>query len=335
MKKEDLFASLENIDANFIEEAENYHGSKLNNPLFMYIGMAASVLVVACVAGLFLFLNNREEAVVQTDIERMTIIETVTYGTGATEVSKETFNAREDRIKMIKALGSEIPLDAVLVGLTPSDSEYLNGYIGYYIPEDQDAWKNAINNTMKHVRDKKYDIFPEEAILPIVVLWEHDGIRDYWSLGVDGSLWGCHHTDDTEPYTKNYVAPEDAVELVSLLKQTYEFFEISPVRPEQLGEITYAELTVKGKTYTLDDPVKLKYLENTLKKGKRKGASGCPFAGLKLRFADGTAITICIAWDGCGVWHSDGMYFRYGNSDDAKSVFALFGIDLYQLPKSN
>ena len=204
-----------------------------------------------------------------------------------------------------------------------------------YIPEDQDAWKNAINNTMKHVRDKKYDIFPEEAILPIVVLWEHDGIRDYWSLGVDGSLWGCHDTDDTEPYTKNYVAPEDAVELVSLLKQTYEFFEISPVRPEQLGEITYAELTVKGKTYTLDDPVKLKYLENTLKKGKRNGATGCPFAGLKLTFADGTAITICIAWDGCGVWHSDGMYFRYGNSDDAKSVFALFGIDLYQLPMSN
>ena len=137
------------------------------------------------------------------------------------------------------------------------------------------------------------------------------------------------------PFSKHYIAPEDAKELAALLRQVYDFFGINPIGPEEISDITSAELTVKGKTYTLDDKTKLEYLEKTLRNAKPNGASGCPWATLKMTKKDGTVITISLACDGCAVWNSDGMHYKYGNSDTTESVYALFGIDLSKLHMSN
>ena len=60
------------------------------------------------------------------------------------------------------------------------------------------------------------------------------------------------------------------------------------------------------------------------------GGSGCFFELLKLTLKNGEGITLAIAGDGCGVWHSDGIYYDYG-STKAHDVFGLFGLDLDDL----
>ena len=54
MRKEDFFRTLENIDDNYISEAENYKAPKISSKLMTYIGIAASLLMVAGVIGLAL-----------------------------------------------------------------------------------------------------------------------------------------------------------------------------------------------------------------------------------------------------------------------------------------
>ena len=138
MRREDFFASLEIIDANYIDEAEHYQGSKLNNPLFMYIGMAATVLVVAGCAVLFFLMNNREDASVETAVETKTVTERIINGTGASDVTKETFNDTDDRIRMLHKNNVEIPDGTVAVLMFLSEAEHLEGFEGWYAPEDQE-----------------------------------------------------------------------------------------------------------------------------------------------------------------------------------------------------
>ena len=59
--------------------------------------------------------------------------------------------------------------------------------------------------------------------------------------------------------------------------------------------------------------------------------SGCPWATLRLTFADGNMVTVALASDGCNIWQSDGVYYKYGNREDAEKMFALFGINLAKL----
>lgn len=338
MRKEDFFTSLENIDENFIEEAEQYQGSKLNNPLFMYIGMAASVLVVACVAGIFLFENKKAE-IDGTEVETALSSEVIINGTGATEVTKEKYNTAEERIKLLKPMAMEtgIPDDTVAVIVHPSGSVYLDGLEGWYAPEEQDVWKSAIKTAVSHAQDKEYEVYPHADMMPIKFFWKHDGIEDNWTLAYDGSLWGESYVNGSSSglFSKNYISPEDAAPVAALLKQIYDFFGIDPITPDQIGDITYAELTLRGKTYTLDDKVKLSYLGTTLKKGELTTPSGCPWATLKLTRSDGTTISLSLAWDGCAIWHSDGKHYRYGDYKAAESIFQLFGIDMQHILDSN
>lgn len=47
MKKEDLFELMGNIDEKYVVEAENYKKAKIDTRIFKYIGIAASVILVA------------------------------------------------------------------------------------------------------------------------------------------------------------------------------------------------------------------------------------------------------------------------------------------------
>lgn len=44
-----------------------------------------------------------------------------------------------------------------------------------------------------------------------------------------------------------------------------------------------------------------------------------------LSLKNGENISVAVAVDGCGIWHSDGIYYDYG-SEKARDVFALFGL---------
>ena len=340
MRKEDFFRTLENIDDNYISEAENYKAPKISSKLITYIGIAASLLMVAGVIGLALYMNNNSAVIEMSDVETQLVPTNVGIDpTGAVSTSNETFKDPTDKMSMIHAVGTDIPEDTVVVYLRLSSSAYLNGEMGWYAPENQDEWKKAIDDAVSRAQDKE-GALPAADSVPISVSWFHKGYwdnnggSDYWELAKDGSLWGYREPNDV-PFSKHYIAPEDAKELVALLRQVYDFFGINPIGPEEITDITSAELTVKGKTYTLDDKTKLDYLEKTLRNAKPNGASGCPWATLKMTKKDGTVITISLACDSCAVWNSDGMHYKYGNSDTTESVYALFGIDLSKLHMSN
>lgn len=240
---------------------------------------------------------------------------------------QETSNLQNDGIPDSRKnlLFGDIPDGTVAVVFTPTQPNIGN----IYIPDNQDEWKSAITGVMNHLQDKEYDVFPDADMKPIQFFWVHDGIEDRWTLGNDGSLWGDHLIPEgSVPFTNNYIAPEDGSELAKLMMQAYDYLKISPVKNDQIVDIVRAELIIKDKSYVLDDPEGIKKLEETLKNGSRQGGTGCYFVLLKLYKSDGQTIDIAIAADGCAVWHSDGVFYKYGGSDASQKLFNLFGIDL-------
>lgn len=222
-------------------------------------------------------------------------------------------------------ISGDIPDNTVAVIFTPTQPRIGNAYI----PEDQEGWKKAITKALEHLKDKKYDVYPHSEMKPIYFYWTHDGITDTWTLGNDGSFLGEHSTGNGDnQFKNNYIAPEDASELAKLMMQAYERLEIDPVEPGQISDIVRAELIVKDKSYVLEDADGVKKLEEALKGGKRETASGCPFELLRLYKKDGRAIDVAIATDGCAIWHSDGIYYKYGDSGKAEEIFKLFGVTL-------
>lgn len=219
----------------------------------------------------------------------------------------------------------DVPDNTVAVIFTPTQPHIG----GMYIPENQDDWKKAISVATGHLKDKKYDVYPWADMKPIYFQWTHDGITDTWTLGNDGSFLGEHQTGSGDDLFKNnYIAPEDAAELAKLMNQAYERLEINPVEPGQINDISKAELIVKDKSYVIEDPDSVRKLEEVLKSGKRQTGTGCSFEVLRLYRKDGSKIDIAIATDGCAVWHSDGIYYKYGENGKAEAIFKLFGIDL-------
>lgn len=220
---------------------------------------------------------------------------------------------------------SDVPDNTVAVIFTPTQPHIG----GMYIPDDQDEWKKAITAATGHLKDKKYDVYPWSDMKPISFLWTHDGITDSWTLGNDGSFLGEHSTGNgDEQFKNNYIAPGDAADLAKLMLKAYELLEINPITPEKISDVIRAELIVKNKSYVLEDQNGIKKLEEALKNGKREPGSGCSFELLRLYNKGGQTLDIAIATDGCAVWHSDGVYYKYGESGKADEIFKLFGVTL-------
>lgn len=58
MKKEELFDLMGKIDEQYIEEAEEYKAKRVNPRLITYIGIAASVIIVAAIIGVIMQVNR-------------------------------------------------------------------------------------------------------------------------------------------------------------------------------------------------------------------------------------------------------------------------------------
>lgn len=246
------------------------------------------------------------------------------------EKSAEENTAAYARMHLLRYVCDEYPDDTVIVSVKPSEAIYLAGGDGGYVPEDQDAWKKAVEDATSRLQDKTYDVFPWIEMLPVCVGWYHDGLVDTWTLNKDGSLWGTHSPDD-DIFSKNYIAPEDAAPLAAMIMEVYDFLEIDPIEPAQIGEIRSAELTADGETRFLDDPDALKMLGDTLRSAEfLPGGSACFWELLTLSMEDGSTITLALAGDGCSVWLSDGIAWQYERGT-AADLFALFGVDLRQL----
>lgn len=327
MKNEELQKAQVKSDAGRAVKAGNSNDTS-NSPFMLFAIMTAAVILITGIICAVVLINGNKED--KPDASSGTAVSS-SEGAG----SAASDNTSDERIKLLHKEGTyEAPDDTVVISLHISSLQYLDGYSGLYVPEDQKAWKDAINKALEKVKDKKYTTFPDNELLPVTVYWRaHDGgTGDWWRLNYNGSLWGEHMEGGvSKTYKNNYIAREDGEELAALIKQTCEVFGINPIQPEQIGNISSAELILNGKTYTLEDRVKLGYLSDTLKNAKSVDSSSCGWAMLKMTRSDGKVIVLSLARDGCGVWHSDGKYYRYGDAQTARSIYSLFGVDLSKI----
>ena len=320
MRNDTFFAILNDIDDKYIEEAENYK-KKSTMPLF--ISIAASAILLAGIVTAII--QSNKDNIIETASEE-TVQETILE----THSKTITNNAVFARNHLLNYLNGDYPDDTVILSVTLSDATSLNGSKGGYIPEDQEALKAALTEATKHKQDKVYKSFPWEDMLPIEVYFCHDGITDNWILASDGSLWGGQTSDTTDydPQKNNYIPAEHAKQLAEKVMESYNFLEIAPITPDQIGDISSAELNVEGSSYILTDKQKLKTLKDDLSNAKSNTPSGCSWGILELTLEDGRNITLALASDSCAIWHSDGKYYRYKNAEE---VYELFGIDLAKL----
>lgn len=196
---------------------------------------------------------------------------------------------------------------------------------GGYVPINQTEWENAINTATAHLQSMNQKD-PWETFEPICVSWIHGEYEDVWQLCEDGSLWGCHDYEG-DIHADNYIAPEDAVELVTLLREAYDELDINPIAPEQIKHVMAAELTIDGKSYYLDDREQLSGITGYLSEGERIRNSRCFWQLLKLALDNGETLEIALAGDGCDIWHSDGIYWKFekGRASEILEMFKVNG----------
>lgn len=319
MNTDRFFTLITDIDDKYIEEAENYKAKTSKLPVF--ISIAASALVLAGIAVTAVKLQKAGQIGTDETVPETAVIES------AVEIKEYYF------LHLRNYLLGEYPDDTVILSITPSDAEYLNGSKGGYIPDNQDELKAALSKATAHTEDRQYEQFPWEDMQPIEVYYRHDGITDNWIVANDGSLWGSRTSDTTEydPFKNNYIPKEYAQDLVQLVMQHYPILDINPISPDKIGNIREAVLKVDGQYYTLTDKQKLRQLKEALTTSEPTAPSGCSWCILELESTDGQIIRISLANDSCAIWHSDGKYYRYGSSDKAEEVYKLFGIDLSKL----
>ncbi len=265
-----------------------------------------------------------EENIGVPEKEQTTEEQSNTENTTDNSVNDETTNPENLRMNLLVYVNNEYPADKVVVSVKPTEALYLGYGAGGYVPANQTEWENAINAVTARVQSKD-QVDPWETFEPIYVSWTHGEYEDVWQLCNDGSLWGWH--DYEAPLrTDNYIAPEDAVELVELLKKAYAELALNPILPDQIRQIASAELVIDNKSYYLDDTEKLLSLEGYLSQTERVRDSSCLWSILRLTTNGGEVIEIALARDGCNIWHSDGMYYRFGI--ETNEIYQMFGVDL-------
>ena len=104
--------------------------------------------------------------------------------------------------------------------------------------------------------------------------------------------------------------------------------EYTAFHPNDIYDITDAELVVNYTKYPILDKDNLSLIETMLSKAqKMKGGSACPFtASIILTRKDGTQGMITLATDSCAVFRSEETYYDYSDGDNSK-MYSYFGID--------
>ena len=93
MKKEDLFELMGNIDEQYIVEAENYHKAKIDQRIFKYIGIAASVILVTGLLAVLIAVIGKGLSTTSPKETYSTTMATTGQSYEATEDTEETTTA--------------------------------------------------------------------------------------------------------------------------------------------------------------------------------------------------------------------------------------------------
>jgi len=199
----------------------------------------------------------------------------------------------------------------VAVMLRPTERIDVDGW-AYCLPADQATWQEAWDAVVSRAEDRR-----QATTSCGICITRND---QFWTVTQDGAMEG----------RGGYIAPEDARELVELIRELTDAMEYEAVRPEDLRGIVTATLELDGSTYVMTDPEPLSRIESLLTNATETyGMSSCWYTSLlTLTLSDGSEKTISIATDSCGMYLSDGMCFRFANGNE--EFYSYFGVTLYE-----
>lgn len=189
---------------------------------------------------------------------------------------------------------------------------YSGDKLAYLIPEDQDAFWNALENAADGmIRDR----YSGEGTQPLG--WNVTYQDEHWEFYTDGSLVGHG----------NWIPAEYTQELLALVKaEIYAVGLKEGLRPDTVGRIVSATFDMYEKQ-TITDWQYLRELEAFLKTSEPLGYMGmCPLGGIiTLQMANGETYTIAMASDGCPGWVSGGVYYAFEVDSYGVGIAKIFG----------
>lgn len=186
------------------------------------------------------------------------------------------------------------------------------GRFYYIIPENQEDFFAAYNQAAEEFSNEERE-WPGDAGWSL----EYKGTNLY--AGRDGSLY---------TWSSGCIDGKPAETLFALCLQAIRDTGIEePVLSGDLVGIRKVTLEWNG-THTVTDWATLKRIESWLVNSEEMtGASACPMSALMtVELQNGETKTIAMATDDCGVWMSQGVYYRYALDGEGNQAFySIFG----------
>jgi hypothetical protein len=219
----------------------------------------------------------------------------------------------------IGPLYSQTDPTLISIMVQPTGITRSGDHLSYVIPENQDAFMAAFQNSLKHYEKGEYVEKGPTAGFYICYQGEK------WRMMTNGTMIWFYGEGGTI----------EAAELYGLCLEELEKTGLEgTVRPEELVGIQSATLEWNG-THTVTDKNALAYLERLFANSRELySGAACPFYGmLTLKLENGAEKVIAIAVDDCCAWMSNGVYYQYTDGDLeeelANSVFySLFYPDI-------
>ena len=198
-----------------------------------------------------------------------------------------------------------------------SDDEEILTNSGFIWEVKEDTVKTVLNKlseirNMKHidVKDGNYDV-------RLYNIWSND--EGYPMLFIIDNY-------KFELIFSMRITEKEHADIVGLLRVPE--LPVREFHPQDIKNITYAEIVVNDKVYPILVRSNLEKIEQMLSNAKIiKGGTGCSFtATLIITKQDGEQGTVILATDSCAVFKSGDAYYDYSDGDNSE-VFGYFGID--------
>lgn len=186
----------------------------------------------------------------------------------------------------------------VCLAVMPDGVSTAGGDYRYIIPEDQTKWLDGYKQ-MRSLASGNGKWNSDERSMGVWIVF--------------GEEWTCI-TDQGFLYNfEKRIEKSDAEDFYNLcMEEARKNGTGTPVRPEDIVNVTYAKIIVENNSYPIRDKEILKKLGTSLNSSTElRGGSGCPFTTqLYLELDNMESHVIYLASDTCSTWLSDGVYYE-------------------------
>lgn len=186
----------------------------------------------------------------------------------------------------------------ICLAVMPDGISQAGGDYRYIIPEDQTKWMDGYKQ-MRSMESGDGKWKSDERSMGVWIVYEEE--------------WTCITDQGFIFDFEKRIEKSEAEDFYNLcMGEARKNGTGTPIRPEDIVNITYAKILGENDSYPIRDKEILKQLEKSLNSSTEiRGGSGCPFTTqLYLELNNRESIVIYLASDTCSTWLSDGVYYE-------------------------